>query len=267
LIVAFLSYLLLHRLAVAPLSPATPGRVGDMLVPVVIRGLAHVGQYLIPVLCAASAGISAHRRRTRGKLLADVAARRAAEPFVDLTWQQFEQVIGEMFRKQGYQAEESGGGGADGGVDLVLRRGGERHPVQCKHWRAYKVGVETVRELYGVMGARGVAGGFVVTSGRFTSEATTFAQGRNIQLVDGANLLRWMDEERSAGVPTMGPSTSMMKAGMQASSVTAPPSCPSCGGAMVLRQAKQGRHAGRNLWGCVQFPSCRGSRHKDEVSA
>jgi restriction system protein len=70
LIVAFLSYLLLHRLAVAPLSPATPGRVGDMLVPLVIRGLAQVGQYLIPVLCVAGAGISAHRRRTRGKLLA-----------------------------------------------------------------------------------------------------------------------------------------------------------------------------------------------------
>ena len=39
--------------------------------------------------------------RSRRKLLADVVARQAAEPFADLTWQQFEQVIGEMFRKQG----------------------------------------------------------------------------------------------------------------------------------------------------------------------
>ena len=149
----------------------------------------------------------------------------------------------------------------------MLRRGGERHLVQCKQWRAYKVGVETVRELYGVMAARGAAGSFVVTSGRFTSEATTFAQGRNIQLVDGARLQRWMDVDRSAGAPAARSSTTMTKAETRASPVTDPPSCPSCGGAMVLRQAKQGPHAGRDFWGCVQFPSCRGTRNKDVVSA
>ena len=80
---------------------------------------------------------------------------------------------------------ESGGGGADGGVDLVLTRDGEKHLVQCKQWRAFKVGVDVVRELYGVMAAKGAAGGFVVTSGRFTDEAQDFARGRNVQLVDG----------------------------------------------------------------------------------
>jgi restriction system protein len=55
--------------------------------------------------------------------------------------------------------------------------------VQCKQWRAYKVGVEVVRELYGVMAAHGAAGGFVMTSGRFTDAANEFAQGRNMKLV------------------------------------------------------------------------------------
>ena len=45
--------------------------------------------------------------------------------------------------------EETGGQGADGGIDLVLRKGSERFLVQCKQWRAYKVGVNVVRELYG----------------------------------------------------------------------------------------------------------------------
>jgi restriction system protein len=44
--------------------------------------------------------------------------------------------------------------------------------VQCKQWKAFKVGVQVVRELYGLMAAHGAAGGFVVTSGRFTDEAT-----------------------------------------------------------------------------------------------
>lgn len=55
--------------------------------------------------------------------------------------------------------EASPGGGADGGVDLVLTRtgknGGEKFLVQCKRWRAFKVGAEVVRELYALMAAGG----------------------------------------------------------------------------------------------------------------
>jgi len=40
--------------------------------------------------------------------------------------------------------------GADGGIDLRLKKDGERFLVQCKHWRAQRVPVEVVRELYGV---------------------------------------------------------------------------------------------------------------------
>jgi Restriction endonuclease len=51
-----------------------------------------------------------------------------------------------------------------------------------KQWRAMKVGVSTIRELYGVMAAKGVASGIVVTPGRFTDEAVEFASGRNVKL-------------------------------------------------------------------------------------
>lgn len=39
--------------------------------------------------------------------------------------------------------------------------------------------------------AEGAAGGFVVTSDRYTAEAKEFAEGRNIQLVDGKLPERW----------------------------------------------------------------------------
>ncbi len=35
-------------------------------------------------------------------------------------------------------------------------------------------------------------------------------------------------------------------------------SCPKCGGEMVLREVKKGIHVGKQFWGCVRFPSCRG---------
>ena len=52
-----------------------------------------------------------------------------------LTWRQFESFIGELFREQGYFVMETPEG-PDNGVDLVLRKEGEKTYVQCKHWKA-----------------------------------------------------------------------------------------------------------------------------------
>jgi restriction system protein len=149
---------------------------------------------------------------------------------------------------------ETGGQGADGGVDLVVTRAGEQYLVQCKQWKAFRVGVEVVRELYGVMAAKGVAGGFVITSGRFTEEATAFAQGRNVELVDGTKLNGWIKGLRNPNVvPTpreAPPATEEVKSS----------DCPLCGKEMVRRTAKQGPNKGNAFWGCSSYPQCRGIR-------
>ncbi|KMQ50586.1 nuclease [Chitinispirillum alkaliphilum] len=36
------------------------------------------------------------------------------------------------------------------------------------------------------------------------------------------------------------------------------PNCPKCGGVMVMRKAKRGQNVGKEFWGCVRFPQCRG---------
>ncbi|KJA09014.1 hypothetical protein RP29_18765, partial [Acidovorax temperans] len=77
-------------------------------------------------------------------------------------------------------------------------KGTEKFLVQCKQWKAFKVGVDVVRELYGVMAARGATGGFVVTSGRFTAEAKAFAEGRNVQLVDGPRLFSMIKQAKQS---------------------------------------------------------------------
>lgn len=42
-----------------------------------------------------------------------------------------------------------------------------------------------------------------------------------------------------------------------------PPACPHCGKPMALRTAHQGRHAGKQFWGCTGYPQCKGVRQLD----
>lgn len=263
---ALVSYLLLHHLAQRPLvTHAPPGQVGGLVVGSFLRALTSVGQYIVPGICLAGAGVSAYRRTQRRRLADTVANAQSASILDGMTWQQFEQLVGEGFRRHGYQVAETGGGGADGGVDLVLVKEGEIYLVQCKQWRAMKVGVDVVRELYGSMAARGAAGGFVVTSGLFTDDASAFASGRNIELIDGRRLHEYITSTRreSATASTQRGRSQMPE---QSRGVVAMkespdnPKCPVCAKPMVARLAKRGNHAGERFWGCSAYPACRGTR-------
>jgi restriction system protein len=171
-----------------------------------------------------------------------------------MSWQEFEFLVGEAFRLQGYSVVETGGAGPDGGVDLVLRKGNEKFLVQCKQWKAVTVGVTVVRELFGVMAAQGAAGGFVVTSGKFTDEAKKFTEGRNLKLLDG-QVLSAMIKSATANRTKQAP---VGKLPVQ--EATATPSCPVCSKPMVQRQAKRGSSAGNLFWGCTGYPACKGTR-------
>lgn len=261
---ALVSYLLLHRVASqAVLAPALPGQMGAMLTQTLWKTLATFGQYLLPVICLGGAGLSAWRRKERKNLVVDVTQSKASDVLDGMSWREFEMLVGEGFRLQGYQVVETGGGGADGGVDLALTRpgknGAEKFLVQCKQWRAFKVGVDVVRELYGVMAAKGATGGFVVTSGRFTADAISFASGRNVTLVDGPKLHGLLRQakagiERSPARPAAASSVQPSVTPRQESS------CPLCSKPMARRTAKRGANAGGEFWGCTGYPACRGTR-------
>lgn len=263
--IAAISYFLLHRLAQQPVTAsAQPGQLGSMVAQTLWRTLASFGEYIVPLICLAGAGVSAWRRRERRQLVDTVADVRSADVLDGMSWRQFEKLVGEGFRLQGYRVAETGGGGADGGVDLVLAKGSEKFLVQCKQWRALKVGVEIVRELYGVMAARGAAGGFVVTSGRFTDAAAAFAKGRNVQLIDGTRLRALIQSARDASptsVTPAGPAAALpSNAGPATTTAPSVPKCPLCTQPMVMRTAKRGSSAGVQFWGCSGYPTCRGTR-------
>ncbi|MGE0098430.1 MAG: restriction endonuclease [Hydrogenophaga sp.] len=263
-LLALVSYFVLHSIASQPVvAPTQSGQMGGMVTQSIWKALATVGQYFVPFICLLGAVTSAWRRRERKNLVADVAGSKATDALDGMSWREFEMLVGEGFRLQGYQVVETGGGGADGGIDLVLTKpgksGGEKFLVQCKQWRAYKVGVDVVRELYGVMAAKGATGGFVVTSGRFTDEAINFASGRNVTLIDGPKL-HGLLRQVQAGVDR----PRAQKPAVPVAHSPAPPTqalaCPLCAKPMVRRTAKRGANAGNEFWGCAGYPACRGTR-------
>lgn len=247
-------YLWLHGVASPPLPAITgqPGQVGAIVGQTLTKDLAGLGQYFLPALCLVAAGVSAWRRRSRQNLLTDAAQSHAADALENISWSDFEVLVGEAYRMKGFQVIERGGSSADGGVDLVLRKENEKFFVQCKQWKAMRVGVDVVRQLYGVMAANGATGGFVVTSGRFTDAAAHFGKGRNIELVDGPQLHAMIHGAKNA--------SASLRMDRPAVREQATPTCPACAGQMVRRTARRGSKHGQEFWGCITYPSCRVTR-------
>jgi restriction system protein len=163
-----------------------------------------------------------------------------------LSWKEFEELLAEAYRRQGYVVIENAYTGPDGGIDLTIMRDGNVYLVQCKQWRAYKVGVNIVREMLGLITANRATGGIIVTSGMFTQEAMNFADGKTIDLVEGnqlAALIRNVQLRPTVEVQD-GRSATAMK-------------CPKCGMDLVVREAKRGDRIGSKFLGCSGFPKCR----------
>ena len=261
IVLAIVSYLGLSALAKpVAVTGVQPGDIAHVATQAMWKAFAYAGQFLIPFACLIAAVVSVYRRHERKRLVSHVTSASSSDALGDMTWCEFEVLVGEGFRLQGYEVSETGGG-ADGGVDLVLRKEREKFLVQCKQWKAFKVGVTVVRELYGVMAAHGAAGGFVVTSGRFTDEAKAFAEGRNIRLVDGPKLFGVIKQAKASGAVARGPE--MPRRGPAATPEAAAarsPACPACASPMVLRSARRGANAGSEFWGCTKYPACKGTR-------
>jgi restriction system protein len=236
----------LHVVAVQTSSPVTGTTLADLggvAQPSLIHVFAAILQYVVPagLLIGAIAGFV---KQSQAKSLVS-SARANPKTISEMSWREFERLVGEAFRQRGFTVTGFGGGGPDGGVDLALVKNGERFLVQCKHWRTQQVGVTVVRELNGLIAAMGAHGGYVVTGGQFTREAGEFAQQTKVELINGHALEELIDSVRSSSP------VSDIKVGSQSA-----PSCPRCGTAMVQRVAKQGKHAGRSFWGCRGYPKC-----------
>ena len=210
--------------------------------------------WLVLAACTLAALVSFLRARQRRRLL---DTRADLDSIAALGWRDFERLVGEAFRRQRYHVEETGLGGADGGIDLILSRGGRRTLVQCKQWRRRQVPVSVVREMYGLLAHHGAHAVRIAALGGFTRDAARFAAGKPIELIDGPALLALVRSVQNAdpapvhGTPRVGPALATSP------DSEATPQCPRCGTAMVQRA---NRRSGSPFWGCPAYPQCHGTR-------
>jgi restriction system protein len=187
-------------------------------------------------------------RSLRTKLL--LGTQTGLDSLRNLPWKHFEDVLAEAYRRQGYSVKEMLGSGADGGVDLLLRKNADVVVVQCKRWRRKPVPVQVVRELYGVMIDQRASAAKIVATTTFTADAVAFAKDKPIELVDSKALQRLVRDVQT---------TSRITANSDEPDHFAP-NCPRCNTPMVLREARRGPNPGEKFWGCVNYPKCRGTR-------
>ena len=146
---------------------------------------------------------------------------------------EFEWLVGELFRREGWSVEETGRtDGPDGNVDLVLTRGSERRIVQCKRWEAKPVGVDEIRLFLGTLTREKLppASGIFVTLSNFNQRARAEATTAGLTLIDGGGL-----HVRIEQVKRREP-------------------CPECGAPMTLDKSRHG------WWLRCGAKNCRGKR-------
>jgi restriction system protein len=146
---------------------------------------------------------------------------------------EFEWLVGEVFRREGWSVRETGRtDGPDGNVDLELTRGNERMIVQCKRWQSWPVDVDNIRLFLGTLAREKLTptSGVFVTLSNFTEQARIEASAAGLALVDGPELHLRIEKVRKSEP------------------------CPECGAPMTLGKSPFG------WWLRCQAADCRGKR-------
>jgi hypothetical protein len=154
--------------------------------------------------------VQAGRRRNLLEWTTDLRRLDAAE---------FEWLVGEIYRRDGWVVAETGRQDApDGGIDLFLQRGRDRAVIQCKRWSTRQVGVEQVRAFAGAVSREGLPlrSSIFVTLSSFTGQAVAEGQKLGMTLVDNTDLHAMAERVRR------------------------PQACPKCSSPMLLDRSPRG---------------------------
>lgn len=109
----------------------------------------------------------------------------------------FESQCLKLLEKMGFICETTKTTG-DGGIDI---RAHSSQPftsglyiIQCKNWESRPVGAPVVRDLYGIVHSERANKGILITTSQFTADALKWAQGKNLELIDGEKLNQIIDQ-------------------------------------------------------------------------
>lgn len=117
-----------------------------------------------------------------------------------ISWDDFEHLVRELFEREfaarGGEVKVTQAS-SDGGVDAVAFDPdpitGGKIVIQAKRYTR-TVGVSAVRDLYGTVMNEGASRGILVTTADYGPDAHSFANGKPLTLMNGANLLHMMQK-------------------------------------------------------------------------
>ncbi len=167
------------------------------------------------------------------------------EQLRSIDWFQFEKLLGHIYQKQGYSVTRRGGANPDGGIDLIIQKNGQCAAVQCKQWKAWNVGVKTVREFLGALTDAGIQKGKLITLRGYTGEARQLAEKHGIEIVNETVLTQMIESTDARFDPEVLELLHDMRK-----------FCPKCEREMVIRVAGRGPNPGSQFWGCSGYPNC-----------
>jgi len=171
----------------------------------------------------------------------------------ELEWKLFEDVCMEYLILKNCDAKVTSIG-ADGGMDMKVsdKNGNVIAVAQCKSWDK-PIGVNLIRELYGVMAAERVKHGIFLTTSTYTNDAKTFAKGKALILIDGeefVSMINGLEVEDKKKIDKLIDQDTYKT-----------PTCVNCNIKLVKRTTKKGLNAGHEFWGCINYPKCKVTMH------
>jgi Restriction endonuclease/Topoisomerase DNA binding C4 zinc finger len=162
-----------------------------------------------------------------------------------MDWFQFEKLVGRVYQRLGYTVTRRGGANPDGGIDLIIEKDGQRTAVQCKQWKAWKVGVRTIREFVGALSIAKIPKGIFITVRGYTVEARQLAADHGIEVMDEAGLAQMLESTDARFDPDV---LELLHDTRKF--------CPKCERQLIIRVAEKGPNPGSKFWGCSGYPRC-----------
>lgn len=109
-----------------------------------------------------------------------------------LSWDEFSAALEDAYRRDGYGVARPNIAGAD----LELTKSGRVTLVGCKRWKVARTGIEPLRDLDAARQAREAHECIFVAAGDITDNARAFATEKNIQLLRGADLAKFLPDTK-----------------------------------------------------------------------
>jgi HJR/Mrr/RecB family endonuclease len=201
-----------------------------------------------------------------------------------LTPQRFEDEIAMMFRRLGYQVEQTPYSN-DMGRDAIMWKDNEKSLLECKKYDQYGLsGRPDLQKFHSAIISDSAKKGYFVTTGSFTKGAREFAAKERIAAIDGHMLVQVMLRSNPKGSTDDSYQSMCRECGKvvrhhlrapeevrcQCCNMIAPtlnvdkivgavpnsvPTCVKCGVPMRLVSGKNGK-----FWGCSDYPRCRSTK-------